>query len=116
MTNLQYLIYGMLYGSIGQAIVFLQLQGSVKYGWYDKYPILVLLCAIPSSWMFLKSVQYLIQFFDGEVWPGRFIGFSLGVVVFAIMSHYMFAEPFTQKTMISILLAIGIMATQIFMK
>lgn len=116
MTNIQYLIYGMLYGASGQIISFLQLQGSVKYGWYDKYPFLVLLAAIPSVWMFIKSVEYLVMYFDGTLWPGRFIGFAIGVIIFAIMSHYMFAEPFTQKTMISILLAIGIMATQIFMK
>ena len=106
----------MLYGAGGQIISFLQLQGSAKYGWYDKYPMLVLLVAIPSSWMFVKSVQSLIVYFNGTLWEGRFIGFSIGVIIFAILSHYMFAEPFTQKTMVSILLAIGIMATQIFMK
>jgi multidrug transporter EmrE-like cation transporter len=115
-NNIQYLIYGFLYGAIGQTLTFLQLQGSAKFGWYDKYPILTLLSSIPASWLFIKSVNYLILYFNGELWPGRFIGFSIGIIVFSIMSNLMFSEPFSQKTFISLLLAVGILYVQMFTK
>lgn len=37
-------------------------------------------------------------YFDGQVWPGRLIGFSVGVVVFAILSHYVMNSIFPMKT------------------
>jgi hypothetical protein len=33
------------------------------------------------------------------MWPSRLIGFGIGVIVFTIMSYYMFKEPITPKTL-----------------
>ena len=33
------LFLGIIFGILGQVMSFLQLQGSIKYNWYEKYPV-----------------------------------------------------------------------------
>ena len=61
------ILIGFLYGLVAQVLTFYQLQGSIKYGWYAKYPIIIILASIPSGWLFLKSVQHFVIAFDGEI-------------------------------------------------
>lgn len=110
------LIWGIFWGLLGQILSFFQLQGSIKYGWYEKYPIVVILTAIPSMWFYLKSVENLIVSFDGELWPSRLIGFGIGIIVFVSLSVILFKEPITMKTFICLLLASTILGIQIFWK
>lgn len=113
MTNL---IYGIIYGIIGQIMSFLQMQGNVKYGWYEKYPIILLLSAIPSTWLYVKSVDNFVKAFDGQLWPSRLIGFGIGIIVFVTMSIILFKEPITIKTLVCLILACTILCIQIFWK
>jgi hypothetical protein len=106
------LTIGVLYGLMGQIGSFLQLQGNVKYGWYEKHPYILLFASIPISWLYIQSVKNLVLYFSGEIWQSRFIGFGIGIIVFSIMSSIMFKEPFTIKTIISIILAIIIILIQ----
>ena len=110
------LILGGLYGLIAQIGTFLQLQGNVKYNWYSKYPLILLIGAIPLSWLYIQSVKHLVLAFNGQIWPSRIIGFGIGIIVFSAMGYFLFKEPITLKTGISILLAIGIILIQLIMK
>ena len=110
------IIYGILFGLLGQIGSYLQLQGAMKLGWFPKYFWPVLLMSVPLSWFYIKSVEYFVAAFDGQLWPSRLIGFGLGIVVFSIMSHYLFKEPFTPKTLVCIGLGLTIIALQIFWK
>ena len=110
------IIYGIMYGLLGQIGSYLQLQGAMKLGWYPKYFWPVLLMSVPLSWFYIKSVEYFVAAFDGQLWPSRLIGFGLGIVVFSIMSHYLFKEPFSPKTIVCIGLGISIIGIQILWK
>jgi multidrug transporter EmrE-like cation transporter len=110
------LVYGILWGFLGQFFSFLQMQGGVKYGWYDKYPIILILSSIPSTWFYMKSVQNLVTAFDGQLWPSRLIGFGVGIIVFVTLSIILFKEPLTAKTLVCLLLASMILTIQIFWK
>lgn len=107
------LIIGILYGILAQILTFLQLQGNIKWGFLQKYPILTLLSSIPLSYMFLKSVEHIVKSFNGEIWPSRLIGFSIGIIVFALMSYLIFKEPISLKTVICLILGMVILAIQI---
>jgi len=110
------IIYGVLYGLVAQIGSFMQLQGAMKYGWYQKYLWLVLLISVPLSWLYIKSVEHFIAAFNGQLWPSRLIGFGLGIIVFSIMSHFLFKEPFSPKTIVCLGLGLTIIALQIFWK
>ncbi len=110
------LLVGIFYGIVGQVLSFLQLQGSIKYGWYAKYPIIVLLSSIPATWFYLKSVEALVEMFNGELWPSRLIGFGIGIIIFVTLSMILFKEPLTLKTLTCLMLAASILLVQIFWK
>jgi hypothetical protein len=110
------IIYGIMYGLLGQIGSFMQLQGAMKLGWYPKYFWPVLFMSVPLSWLYIKSVEHFVAAFDGQLWPSRLIGFGLGITVFSLMSYYLFKEPFTPKTIVCIGLGLTIIALQIFWK
>jgi hypothetical protein len=45
---------GILFGLLGQIGTFMQLQGSYKYGWYEKYTWLVIFASVPLGWLYIK--------------------------------------------------------------
>ena len=110
------LIIGILYGVIGQILSYLQIQGSVKWNWFEKYPILVLLSAIPSTFFYIKSVDNLVKYANGELWPSRLIGFGVGIIIFTTLSWLMFNENISLKTFVCLMLAVCIICIQIFWK
>ena len=57
----QKILLGILFGLLGQVGTFMQLQGSYKYGWYEKYQWAVILASVPLGWLYIKSVNYFIE-------------------------------------------------------
>ena len=110
------IIYGIMYGLLGQVGSFMQLQGAMKLGWFPKYFWPVLLMSVPLSWLYIKSVEHFLAAFDGQLWPSRLIGFGLGITIFSIMSHFMFKETLSPKTLVCIGLGISIILIQILWK
>jgi hypothetical protein len=107
---------GIIFGLMGQIGTFIQLQGSYKYGWYQKYQWAVILASVPLGWLYIKSVNYFIEGFGGQIWPSRLLGFSVGIIVFTLMSHYLFREPLDLKNGICLLLGFTILMIQLFVK
>lgn len=103
----------MILGQIGS---FMQLQGAIKYGWYEKYMWVILLSSVPISYLYIRSVNMYVEGFGGEIWPSRLIGFALGIMVFTILSTVLFKEMMTLKTGICLMLSITILAIQLFWK
>lgn len=112
----QHLLLGIVYGFIGQVLSFLQLQGSIKYGLNYKYPWLVVLASVPISWIFLKSVENFIIAFDGALYPSRILGFSIGIIVFAIMGWILFGEVINLKTIVCLILCFIVLLIQVLWK
>lgn len=108
-------VIGILYGLVAQILTFIQLQGYIKYQTFKDHTWIVLLSGIPLAWMYMQSTKYLVAAGEGEIWPSRLIGFGVGIIVFTSMAYFMFGEPLTMKTIVSILLAIVIVCIQVFM-
>jgi hypothetical protein len=53
---------------------------------------------------------------DGLLWPSRFIGFGVGMVVYALGVSYFFNEGITTKTLISLGLSLILICIQVFWK
>jgi multidrug transporter EmrE-like cation transporter len=110
------IVWGILWGILAQVTTFLQLQGRLKYDILKDNMWFTVLMGIPISFMFMQSVKHFVDAFDGQIWPSRLLGFGLGVIVFAIMSVWLFKEPFTMKTGICLFLGLLIILTQLFWK
>jgi hypothetical protein len=108
------LLLGFVYGLRAQVLTFLQLQGNIKWNWYERYPFIVLGMAIPISWLYIKSVEQFVHQFNGDIWPSRLIGFGIGIIVFALMSFFLFNEAINLKTFVCLILACGILGIQLF--
>jgi hypothetical protein len=114
--NYKYLVISLLLVLVVQVISFLQLQGQFLSEWMKKNTLLVTLLGLPISYLLIKFTKYCALAFDGQIWPGRLIGFGVGVVVFTSMSWLLMREPLSAKTLICLVLAVLILLVQIFWK
>ena len=110
------LLIGIVFGFLAQIATFFQLQGSLRYEWFKNNYWFAVLMGIPISMLFMESVKQMVTAYGGQLWPSRLIGFSIGAIVFTWLSWWLFKEPLTMKTMVSLLFAIGILGIQIFWK
>ena len=111
------LIYGAGLFIIGQAMIWIQTNGQFIWPWFKKNPIILsMIGGTMISYLFIKGTALLAEHFDGQLWPGRFIGQFSGIVVFAIMTFILMNEGINTKTAISLLLAVLLISVQIFWK
>lgn len=110
------LIISILLVTVGQILAYFQLQGQFMSPWLKNNPLVVSIMGFPISYILIKFTEYCAASFDGQVWPGRLIGFSVGAIVFALLSHFIMKEEFSTKTLICLGLASLILLIQIFWK
>ena len=68
------------------------------------------------SYIFITATRLVAEHYEGMIWPGRLIGFSVGVITFSILTYMMMNEGINTKTLVSLILALGIILTQVFIK
>jgi hypothetical protein len=100
----------------GQVMAFLQLQGQFLVARLKDNVIIPIIIGIPVSYLLLKYTKYCALAFDGQIWPGRLIGFAVGAIVFTLMSWLLMKEPISVKTFVCLMLAVGILGIQIVWK
>ena len=99
---------------VGAILAFFQLQG--HYVWPEvkflKSQVFVIGLSVVIAPLFWYSTKWSFEYF-GAFWNYRLLGFGIGVVVFGLCTFLIFDEVVTLKTIISILLATGIIIIQI---
>lgn len=111
------LIYGILLFGLGQSLIWFQTNGQFIWPWFKKNPlILSIFGGTLISYIFINATEYIYRHYDGLVWPGRFIGFSIGITVFAALTYHLLGESMNLKTVVSLMLAITIILIQLFWK
>ena len=101
---------------VGQSLAYLQLQSQFFWTWAKNHPLLMSITGFPISILLIYFTKYCALAFDGQVWPGRLIGFAIGAIVFALLSHFIMNEPFNTKTIVCLFLATGILLVQVLWK
>lgn len=109
------IVYALLLSLLAQVISFIQLQGQMAWKFPKENPYIMMLLGLPISLIFIKTTKIFNEAFDAN-WPGRLIGFGVGVIVFTIMSWLVFKEHPTPKTLTCLGLAFTIVVLQIFWK
>lgn len=109
------MFYAVVLAALAQVISFIQLQGQIKWSFPKHHPYVMMLLGLPISLIFIRTTKLFNEVYEAN-WPGRLIGFGVGVVIFTIMSWLVFQEHPTLKTVICLLLALTIILLQIFWK
>ena len=111
------LLLGTLLFLFGQILIWYQTNGQFRWKWFADNPFLIAcIFAVPISYAFIVATKFIVLYFDGQLWPGRFLGFATGIISFAILTNLYFNEGINAKTLISLVLATALVAIQILWK
>jgi hypothetical protein len=116
MNNITSLLYGLLFFTLGHVAVFIQINGQFKWEWFQKNEIILAFFGVPISFLYIWGTKHTVEAMGGVLWPTRFIGFGVGMLIYAIMVNYLFNETVTPKVLISFLLSIALISINVFWK
>jgi len=111
------LIYAFLLYFIAQGMIWFQTYGQFIWPWIKNNPWTVsIVSGTLVSYIFIKATYFAVTYFDGLLWPPRFLGFASGMLIFTILTWFFMKEPITLKTGVSLLLATSLIFVQLFWK
>ena len=99
-----------------QILTWFQLNGQFIWPWFKNNVLILCLFGLPISWLYIEATRLSFIAFDGMLWPGRLLGFAMGILSFAVCANIFLGEGLTWKTIISLLLATLLVCIQIFWK
>ena len=114
--NWYYIGLGLIMTILGQVGAWYQHNFQFKYpkldetwwGWY--------VLALPLTYFFMTATKYNMVGYGGSIWGARFVGFSLGMICYAVLIQYYFKEPFTWKIAAQLFLCFTIIFIQVYWK
>lgn len=114
--NWYYIGLGFLVTVIAQVGAWFQHNLQFKYpkldeSWWGMYAL-----SIPLTYVFILATKYNVVGYGGSIWGARFVGFAIGMLVYAILIQLYFKEPFTYKIALQLFLCFSIIAVQAFLK
>jgi hypothetical protein len=117
MVQYNYIIRGTLLYLIASTIVMVSNNnGQFLTDWIKQHPLTMSLLGVPISYVYIYATKDLVEAFDGDLWPQRLIGFSMGMVAFAFLTWIHFQQAITLKTAVTLALATAIVVIQIVWK
>ena len=116
MNNIMLFIRGTLLFLLGQTLVWYQINGQFLTDWIKERPLTMSLLGIPISYVYIYATRDLVNAFNGDLWPQRLIGFSMGMIAFAFLTWIHFQQAITLKTAGTLALATAIVVIQIIWK
>lgn len=114
--NLKSLIIGIIFFILAQVTTWFQLNGQFIWNYFKENTFILALFGIPISYFYIYATKYTIEGFNNTMWPARFIGFGIGILIYALLIGIFFKEGISLKTFTSLLLAISLILIQIFWK
>ena len=102
--NWYYIFPGVLVTIVAQVGAWFQHNLQFKNPKYDETWWGMYAMAIPLTYVFILATKYNVIGYGGSIWGARFVGFALGMLVYAIMIQIFFKEPFTPKIVVQLIL------------
>jgi len=100
---------------IGNIFTWFQVNLQFLYEWWDNRPLFSIFAfSTPIGACFYFGWRYLVEHFDGNLWPARLISFGIGVIIFALLSYWIKGEALDKKTILCLFLSICIILIQTF--
>ena len=110
------LLYTFLTFLTVQSAVWFQTNGQFVWSWFKDHPFILSLFGIPISLGYIRATKFAFTAFDGTLWPGRLIGFAMGIISFTILTNYYMGEGISTKVIVSLILATALVCIQVFWK
>ena len=115
--NYKPLILGLILFLVAQSLAWFQTNGQFLSSWVKEHPILVSgLMGIPVGASYIFGTTYIVEFFNGQLWPSRIIAFATGIFSFYILTLIFMKEGINIKTGSILILATMIIILQVFWK
>jgi len=115
--NIRTLIIGIGLFFVAQSLSWFQTNGQFINTWIKNNPFWVAaLFGIPVGMSYIYGTTYIVEAFNGKLWPSRLIGFATGIFSFTFLTYIFMNEGINLKTSIILLLATTIVVLQIFWK
>jgi hypothetical protein len=114
--NTKLLLIGFTYFIIGQLVIWFQSHLQFISNWSKDNPLLVAVPGVAVSYVSILATRNLAEAFDGLVWPSRLIGFSIGIILFSVLTWVFLGEKIEMKSAVCVILAFCIMLIQMFWK
>ena len=109
-------ILTIIYFFIAHLMTWFQLNGQFVWTWFRDHPLTLCLFGIPVSYFYIYATKYSFDAFNQLLWPGRLVGFAVGIISFAIFTSIFMGEGIKTKTTISLVLSLILVLIQVFWK
>ena len=118
MLKISDLALGIVCFFFAHLLTFYQLNGQFLKSteWFRKNEFLVAAAGIILSFFYMYGTKFTVSGMNGLLWPARFIGFSIGMLLYALMVNFHFNEGINTKTWVSLGLCLILISIQIFWK
>ena len=103
---------------VAHVLTFYQLNGQFlkSTDWFRNNVTIVAAAGVILSFFYIWGTKYAVQGMGGLLWPARFIGFGVGMIIYAVMVNYHFSEGINSKTWVSLALSCLLIYIQVFWK
>ena len=64
--NYRLIIFAIIVFTIGQGLVWIQVNGPLIWPWAKKYKMLLLLCGVPITYLFMEATRMAVTGFDSS--------------------------------------------------
>ena len=116
MKEINLIIQGIIWFSLAHILSFYQLNGQFLYKWFRDNEFWVAAAGIFLSYTYIYGTRDTVAGFEGLLWPARFVGFGVGMIIYALLVQYHFNENLTPKTILSLILSVILISIQALWK
>lgn len=101
---------------VAQSMIWYQTNSQFISNWAKEHPFILACLGVPISYILINASKYVVAGFDGQLWPGRLLGFSTGMIIMAVLTYIHLGEGITVKTGVTLSLAFLIVLVQLYWK
>lgn len=115
--NYKDIIFGLVIFTAAQTLSWYQSNGQFINEWVKNNPLLVAaVMGMPIGLGYIYGTTYIVNAFDGTLWPARLLGFATGILSFTALTYIHMKEGINIKTAVILILAVMILLLQVFWK
>jgi len=114
--NLNKLLLAFALIILAQVITYYMVQGQFIFRQLKSNVTATIIMSIPAAICGFYATRFFVEAFNGLLWPARMIGFAVGIIIFSLLTYVHLKEIPDTKTLVTLFLAGGIIAVQLFWK